>query len=480
SPCAKRFYPQFRANNFVCVCNSTYCDEYEDTHLSPGFAVLFSSSENGNRMRKSTFQLNERRHSFEDSGRIKFDLRVTYQSIIGFGGAFTDSAGINIMALSQSVRERLLETVFGRNGARYFIDRVPIASTDFSTSRYSYNDNSGNLNMSKFALAEEDTKFKIPLILRALNLTAGEFRLFSSPWSAPSWMKETGKMEGPGRLRKGMEKAWAHYFVRFFEEYFSYGISFWATTVQNEPTSGAFPFYGWQTMHWDATGERSFVSTHLGPLLAASKAAKEVKIIGLDDYRIWLPAWADEIYSDPAASKFIAGIGVHLYMDTLAPLSTLTTTHEKHPDKFILATEACAGFWPLDHGPKLGEWKRAEAYARNIIEDLNHFVIGWTDWNIAVDTQGGPSWARNFVDASIIVNETADEFLKQPIHYAMAHFSRFLRPNSTRIRSLTEEMDESTVLHTAFVYEGQRILTILNTLTVEQKITIEEETEISI
>ncbi|GMR48554.1 hypothetical protein PMAYCL1PPCAC_18749 [Pristionchus mayeri] len=480
APCAKRFFPPLSANHFVCVCNATYCDEYEEPSLSSQSAIIYSSSESGDRMSIRTARISTIKGKRGVSGRIKVDPRVTYQEIIGFGGAFTDAAGINIESLSDSTRDKLMQTVFGNKGSRYSTGRVPIASTDFSKTRYSYNDNAGDVKMNNFALAQEDLKYKIPLILRALNLTGGDLRLLSSPWSAPAWMKETGKMEGPGRLRKGLEGAWAKYYVRFFEEYLSHGIPFWATTVQNEPTSGALPDYGWQTMYWNSTGERTFVANHLGPALAASKAAKNLMIIALDDNRFWLPMWANEVYSDPVASSFISGVGIHWYLDLISPASKLTATHNAHPDKLILATEACAGSNRPHHSPAFGEWSRAEGYARSIIEDLNNFVAGWTDWNIALDTEGGPTWAKNFVDSPIIVNSTADEFLKQPMHYALTHFSRFLRPGSKRVQSSTVDIDDVRVMHTAFVFDGQRILNILNTVDTEYDIVIEEASGISI
>ncbi len=49
-------------------------------------------------------------------------------------------------------------------------------------------------------------------------------------------------------------------------------------------------------------------------------------------------------------------------------------------------------------------------------------MVGWVDWNFALDEQGGPNWVRNFVDAPVITNATADEFYKQPMFYALAHF----------------------------------------------------------
>lgn len=89
-------------------------------------------------------------------------------------------------------------------------------------------------------------------------------------------------------------------------------------------------------------------------------------------------------------------------------------------------TEACAGERPFDPAVDLGNWRRAERYLRNILTDLNHWVVGWTDWNLALDTLGGPNWANNPVDSPIIVNATANEFYKQPMFYALGHVTRYM------------------------------------------------------
>lgn len=84
--------------------------------------------------------------------------------------------------------------------------------------------------------------------------------------------------------------------------------------------------------------------------------------------------------------------------------SVLDRTHEEFPNHFLLATEACIGSLPLERHVILGSWERAEMYASDIITDLNHWVVGWVDWNIALSMTGGPSWAHNEVDAPIIVD----------------------------------------------------------------------------
>ncbi|KAL1422245.1 hypothetical protein MTO96_022126 [Rhipicephalus appendiculatus] len=108
----------------------------------------------------------------------------------------------------------------------------------------------------------------------------------------------------------------------------------------------------------------------------------------------------------------------------------------------------------------LGSWDRAEEYASDIIEDLNHWASGWTDWNLALDTQGGPNWAKNFVDSPIIVNATAKEFYKQPMYYALGHFSKFLPRGSVRIFSRVNEKSDN-LLYGAFLTPESAIVVIV-------------------
>jgi glucosylceramidase len=59
---------------------------------------------------------------------------------------------------------------------------------------------------------------------------------------------------------------------------------------------------------------------------------------------------------------------------------------------------------------------------------LNHWVTGWTDWNLALDMEGGPNWVKNFVDSPVIVNALGTEFYKQPMFYALGHFRSVFSP----------------------------------------------------
>jgi len=74
-----------------------------------------------------------------------------------------------------------------------------------------------------------------------------------------------------------------------------------------------------------------------------------------------------------------------------------------------------------------------ERYAHDTLGDLNNWVTGWTDWNIVLDTQGGPNHLNNWCDAPVIANVSAGTLSFQPMYFYLGHFSRFLPPGAQRI-----------------------------------------------
>ena len=69
-------------------------------------------------------------------------------------------------------------------------------------------------------------------------------------------------------------------------------------------------------------------------------------------------------------------------------------------------------------------------YVRDIIGCLNNWVDGWVDWNMVLDTKGGPNWFKNWCIAPVIVDPDKDEVYFTPLYYTMAHFSKFIRPEA--------------------------------------------------
>jgi glucosylceramidase len=64
---------------------------------------------------------------------------------------------------------------------------------------------------------------------------------------------------------------------------------------------------------------------------------------------------------------------------------------------------------------------------------LNHHLTGWIDWNLLLNTRGGPNHARNYCLAPILVDSGRDKVFYTPLYYAMAHVSKFIRPGAQRI-----------------------------------------------
>ena len=98
---------------------------------------------------------------------IRLNKSVRYQEIFGFGGAFTDAAGINIAKLSQDAQTKMIESYYSDVGSEYNVGRINIGGCDFSDRPYTYCDTEGDTNLDTFSLTEDDTVYKIPYIKMA-------------------------------------------------------------------------------------------------------------------------------------------------------------------------------------------------------------------------------------------------------------------------------------------------------------------------
>ncbi|XP_067831900.1 lysosomal acid glucosylceramidase isoform X2 [Heptranchias perlo] len=454
----------FGGTSVVCVCNATYCDTMDPIVVpAKGLYLLYETNKAGKRLESKTGEiLNDAKHP---GLKLTFDTKKKFQWMKGFGGAVTDAASINILSLSVGAQGNLLRSYFSEKGIEYNIIRVPMASCDFSTHVYTYDDHPEDLSLQHFSLTEEDIKLKIPIIQQAQAMSRRPLSLFASPWSAPPWMKTSNSTIGKGTLRGEpggkYYQSWANYFIRFLDEYAKHNLTFWAVTTQNEPTTGMIPDYSFQCMGFTAEMQRDFIVLNLGPALQNS-AHKNVQLMILDDQRILLPYWAKVVLDDVHTAQYVDGIAVHWYVDQLTPADkTLGTTHHLYPEYYLFATEACTGYLPWEHTVLLGSWERGTMYSHDIIQDLNYFVAGWTDWNIALDLRGGPNWVKNFADSPVIVDSGQDKFYKQPMFYHMAHFSKFVPEGSRRVgldASAATELESVAFLRP----DGTALVNVLN------------------
>uniref|UniRef100_A0A8C3CI32 Glucosylceramidase n=1 Tax=Cairina moschata TaxID=8855 RepID=A0A8C3CI32_CAIMO len=398
---------------------------------------------------------------------LTLNISVLYQHVKGFGGSLSDAAALNILGLSQPAQDNLLQSYFSENGIEYNLVRVPMACSDFSVRPYSYDDVPYDYELKHFKLAEEDVKMKIPILHRALAMAKRQLSLYASPWTSPAWMKSNEDVRGKGML-KGQagdkyHKTWANYFIKFLDEYAKHNLTFWAVTAQNEPLAALLAHPQFPTIAFTAVQQRDFVAQDLGPVLAQS--SHSTRLIIMDDQRIHLPAWAKVVLGNVTAARYVAGVGIHWYLDSIVPAScSLEATHKLFPNHFLLYTEACSGFLTYRFSVSLGCWERGDRYSHSILTVLNHFVAGWTDWNLALDLQGGPNWVENYVDSPVIVDSSKDVFYKQPMFYHMGHFSKFIPEGSRRVglhsirRCLFCQLEHVALLRP----DGTIVLVVLN------------------
>nr|XP_031838819.1 lysosomal acid glucosylceramidase-like [Nomia melanderi] len=447
-------------NVIACICNSTYCDDTpENEPIVPekGSFYWYVSNKGGDRLRMTTGKFNSNKTSSVSGEHLILNSKKKYQTILGFGGAFTDSVGINLRKLSPATQDQLIRTYYDpKVGSRYNLARVPIGGTDFSTRAYTYDEHINDTSLEHFQLTYEDYEYKIPFIKKARELNPTT-KLLSAAWTAPTWMKTNGKYNGYGFLEKKYYQLYADYLLKFLDAYKENGLDMWAITTGNEPTNAYRLHFPLNTMGWTPQTMADWVANYMGPSLALS-SHNETLILLLDDNRNVLPWFVSPTFTDRNASKYAAGTAVHWYEDSNTPATVLDWTHDSFPDKIILLTEA--SLVPRTWGtPKVVSeiWKRAEMYASSIIEYMNHWAVGWMDWNLALDERGAPNWLNNTNDASVIVNPSKDEFYKTPMYYAIKHFSRFVDRHSVRI-SIT---NTATIKTTAFVTPSAEIVVVL-------------------
>ncbi|XP_026276327.1 lysosomal acid glucosylceramidase isoform X2 [Frankliniella occidentalis] len=479
-PCVKR---SFGFDSFVCVCNSTYCDTLPQVQPAAlGRALVYTTTKAELRFEREELAFT-RPVDGDDTQTLTVNRSQTYQSVYGFGGAFTDAFGINLVALPAKAQELLLRSYFSPDGLEYNMGRVPIGGTDFSTRAYTYADNSTTKTLSSFALQTEDFVYKIPVIKRATKMRKEEpnnrddLLLFSSIWSPPSWMKTSNDLSGFGRLKKEFYQMYADYFVRFLEAYEAQGISFHCVSTGNEPLNGIVPFKYFNSLGW-VPGELSqWIRDHFGPTIRKSKF-KDVKLLGHDDQRILLPWELKWELADKVTSSYIDIIGYHWYLNFITPSSILDSVHNLWPDKPIINTEACNGDKPWQFTRvEPGSWGRGEMYMADIIEVMNHWTTGWMDWNLALNREGGPTWAKNWVDAPIIVDANRGEFYKSPTYYALAHVAKFVPRNSVRVslQSAGGNFLSGTVQHVAFLRpDGGVVVALVNKHNSVHRVTVRD------
>jgi glucosylceramidase len=343
-----------------------------------------------------------------------------FQTIDGFGAALTDASALLIAKMPPVAREKLLRELFGHGSGELGLNvlRVTIGASDFSTSQYTYDDPPGGKPdpaLRYFSIAPARAAV-IPVLKQIRAINPG-VHIFASPWSAPAWMKTSGKLIG-GTLRPEYMPAFADYLRSYAAAMAEAGVRIDALTVQNEPNFEPTSYPG---MRLDAAQRATLIGKHLGPLLA-----KQGPRLDLYD---WDHNWDHPesplgVLNDPAARRYITGIAWHCYG---GDVDAQTPVHDAFPGKTAYITECSGGDW-------VKGWDGA-------LKQMSHLVIGGTAnwargvvlWNLALDPDHGPHDGGCSDCRGVVTIDPSGTFERNAEYYALGHASRFVRRGAVRI-----------------------------------------------
>lgn len=365
---------------------------------------------------------------------------VRFQKMMGFGGALTGSVVFNLGAVPEALEDSLLESYYSKDhGIGYSMLRMAIGGSDFDFAPWAYNESpKDDRKLSNFTQLDAKDLLILKRIKKIQKMVGEKDRLKikAAAWSCPKWMRSPNRRGGPGVLKQEYYQTWADYHIRFLELMQKEDVDIWALSTGNEPLNGIIGWIvtPWMNLGWYPKDVAQYVVENLGPTLRNS-SFRDVLILAGDDQRTIFPWYFQEMKNSfPAAFDYIDGLAVHSYLDSYMPPEMLSWGQEAFPDQFILNTESSIGdirYSP--RGPLLGSWDRAVEYIRMYMQSFKNSVVGWIDWNLALDESGGPNYVKNTVESPVVINATGAEAYKQPIFYAIGHFSKFIHEGSVRI-----------------------------------------------
>ncbi len=359
---------------------------------------------------------------------IRVDPTRRMQTIVGFGASVTDASGWLLQtAMSDAARTALLHELFGRadDGLGLSLTRLTIGASDFSRTHYSLDDSPDGKPdpaLEHFSVAANEVDV-IPVMQQVLAINP-HLRVIASPWSPPAWMKSSSSLIG-GTLMPEHERSLAQYLLGYVDAYAAHGIPIWALTLQNEPGFEPADYPG---MRMPAEQRARVIANHLGPLLAGRTPRP---LIFDWDHNWDAPHEPMQVLADPDAAAYVDGVAWHCYGGKVAAQSAV---HDAHPEKLAILSECSGGDWePVRSGGML--W-----LARNLILDaIRNWAGGVVLWNLALDQNRGPH--RGGCDTCrgvVTIDSDTGAVSRNHEYWALAHFSRFVRPGAVRIATAGE------------------------------------------
>lgn len=390
--------------------------------------------------------------SSEDDGEenqvLNIYENIKYQTMEGFGGAITDAAGYVFSKMSMNQQKQVIEKYFSENEMNYKKVRIHMDSCDFCRYMYEADSDPVDVTLEKFSFSETE-KYIIPLLEKAQEMAGEELLIMLSAWSPPAYMKTNGKRKKGGTLKKEYRQRWAEYICRYIEEFQKRGYKVERISVQNEPKA----VQEWDSCVYTSGEEKEFLRDYLVPTMKHHHMS-EIEVFIWDHNKERVFERACDII-DETTDTMVAGVAFHWYSGD--HFEGLDLIREFFPSKKLILSESCLEFVKFQ---KEAELENAGRLAHDMIGNLNAGMCAFYDWNIILDSKGGPNHTENYCDAPYffdLENKQLEE--RKSLRYYW-HFSHFIKPKAVRlaVTRYTDKIDFSSWENP----DGSKVVIILN------------------
>lgn len=465
---------------FVTQCGTTVCEML----LEPGKngerlnewpktkdeVIQVVSSRGGERFNVKSHKAEEDYSTyyemFHANPTMFVDPNTKYQRILGFGTTLTDASCKNVDDLPDEIRDKLIKDYFStESGIGLNLLKIPIGSGKYSYTNYVLEEP----DSKEVELSPYDLNHRVPLIKDALQ-AAGKFKnrvkLIASSASAPPNYKANNQLVHGGSLRQDRIGDYANYLNNFVAAYRSHELNIWSLILNESPVSVA--------RERDANDKLDYNSMAMSPTdsimliralneQSSKSSLNKYRLLILGDSRAHVPTWVDTVLKSQDVARNVAGVAYSCNTTDFPTYDNLFYATKRHPSKYLLATQSSIAA-PI----KLGNWQYAENYGTEIVKNLEFGSVGWIDFNMLLNLDGGPSLSQKFkgeylstiierfiftiersislintfcistfssAQASVMMDARRGVYYRDPMFYAIGHLSRYVKPGSIRVKN---------------------------------------------
>ncbi|GAA3036023.1 glycoside hydrolase family 30 beta sandwich domain-containing protein [Streptosporangium longisporum] len=260
-------------------------------------------------------------------------------------------------------------------------------------------------------------------------------RFYANAWSAPGYMKDNGSENNGGTLKPEWRAAYARYLAQYTKFYAQEGIKITDLGFTNEPDYTST----YESMRFTPAQAAAFVKV-LGPI------ATDVKLACCDAFG-WdqAKAYTNAIEADPEARRWVSTYTGHTYASQI--------TSPQPGNKRTWMSE-----WGPDGSTWNESWYDGSSQDGFTVAQAIHQALTVGNVSGYLFWLGGSSGATR---ALIQIDPAARTYRVSKRLWAMAAYSRFIRPGAVRLGTST---GNSSLKVSAFLNsDGSKVVEVLNT-----------------